>query len=136
VSRAERVALVAVVGRRLYNTEVDKKGQAELGALDAGLTKAKADNEARVKEAQRLVAGMLARDKANANGRPAEVAFGQVLDQKKSPTAYGKTKASEHFAESFGIYKADPDAMERISKEAVTWFRNGEHLKIAAKPVE
>lgn len=114
----------------------NKKGQAELAALDAKLSKAKADDEARYQLATRLVAAMHARDKANAGGRPAEKAYGAVLEQQKSPTPYGRTKPSEHFAESFGIFKADPAAMTRVSKKAAAWFEQGEHLKVALQPLQ
>lgn len=109
------------------------KGTAELKALDDKLTKVKAENDARFKEADRLVKQMLANDRAQQKGRPAEVAFGLVLNQKLSPTRYGKSKPSEHFAESFTLFRNDPAALRRISAAAADWFAAGTHVIVASK---
>lgn len=114
----------------------DKKGQAELDALTARLAKAKQQNDERYALATKLVEAMRARDRKIAAGRPAELAFTRVLEQRRSPTVYGRTRPAEHFAESFGIFHADPAALERISPEAAEWFRKAEHVTIASQPVE
>ena len=112
------------------------KGAAELKALDAALTTLVAENDARFKEADRLVKQLLANDKANAKGRPVELAFAAILDPKQSPTAYGKKSAKEHFAECFTVFRNDPDALRRISAAAADWFAAGTHVGIAGKPVD
>lgn len=112
------------------------KGVAELKTLDAAVARAKADLDARFKEADRLVKQMLASDRANAKGRPVELAFATVMEPKKSPTAYGKSSAKEHFAECFSIFKNDPDALRRVSAVAADWFAGGTHVSIAAKAIE
>ncbi len=43
-------------------------------------------------------------------------------------TDYGATDDREAFAESFALYKLDPEALRRISPEALAWFEAGEHL--------
>ncbi len=91
------------------------KETAELKVLEATFTRAKADNDARFKEADRLVKQMLANDRANAQGRPAEKTFAAVLPVTQSPTRYGKGSPKEHFAECFTLYKNDPEALRRIS---------------------
>lgn len=113
-----------------------KKGAAELQALDDALTKARADNDARFKEADRLVKQMLANDKANAQGRPVEKAFAGVLNPRQSPTRYGKTSAREHFAECFTLFKNDPTAMRRVSATTFDWFTAGTHVTLSATPLE
>lgn len=112
------------------------KGVAELKALDAAVARAKADLDARFKEADRLVKQLLASDRANAKGRPVELAFAAVMEPKKSPTAYGRSSAREHFAECFSIFKNDPDALRRVSAEAADWFAGGTHVSIAGKAIE
>jgi len=105
-------------------------------ALVDALTKAKADNDARFKEADRLVKQMLANDKANAQGRPVEKAFAGVLNPRQSPTRYGKTSAREHFAECFTLFKNDPTAMRRVSATTFDWFTAGTHVTLSATPLE
>jgi hypothetical protein len=112
------------------------KGAAELKALDAALTKAKAENDARFKEADRLVKQMLANDRANQQGRPAEKALAAVLPLKQSPTRYGKGSLKEHFAECFTIFKNDPAALRRISAAAADWFATGMHVTVAGKAID
>ena len=112
------------------------KGAAELKALDAALTAAKAQNEARFQKANAAVQQMLANDRANAAGRPVEKAFAGVLEAKKSPTRYGRTNVKEHFAECFSLSKLDPAALRRVSGPAAAWFDAAQHVAIAGKSLD
>ncbi len=115
----------------------DTRGTAELKALAAALTKARAETDARFKEADRLVKQMLANDRVNAQaGRPAEKALSAVLNIKQSPTSYGRSSVREHFAECFNIFKNDPAALRRISAAAADWFAAGTHVSAAGKAID
>ena len=112
------------------------KGAAELKALEAALTKVKAQSEQRFQKANALVQQMLSNDKANAQGRPVEKQLAGVLEVKKSPTRYGKTSAKEHFAECFSLFKMDPEALRRISAAAADWFKEGRHVAGVGKSLD
>ena len=47
------------------------------------------------------------------------------------PTTWS-TNAHESFAEGFALFKTDPDALERVSPEALQWFRSAGHLRDTA----
>jgi hypothetical protein len=43
---------------------------------------------------------------------------------------------SEHFAESFTLWKNDRAALARISPEAAAWFEAGKHVAVAGAPLD
>jgi Mlc titration factor MtfA (ptsG expression regulator) len=43
-------------------------------------------------------------------------------------TSYGRTSPAEAFAEAFSLFHADPDALRRVSPEALAFFERGGHL--------
>ena len=113
------------------------KGAAELKALEAALTKVRAETDVRFKEADRLVKQMLANDRVNAQaGRPAEKALAALVNIKQSPTTYGRSTVREHFAECFNIFKNDPAALRRVSAAAADWFAAGTHVNVAGKAID
>lgn len=113
------------------------RGVGELKALEAALTRARAENDARFKEADRLVKQMLANDRANASGgRSAEKAYAAVFAQNQCPTTYGRTRPAEHFAECFTLFKNDPVAFRRISPVAADWFTAGNHVTISGQALD
>lgn len=116
----------------------DKKTQAELKAIQEKLEASKKDADARFTIANGLKLKINAFDAQNkaGGGRPAERAFGLVLPMKDAPTTYGRSKVEENFAESYRLFKADPEALKRISAAAADWFAAGSHLKIASQPLQ
>jgi hypothetical protein len=46
----------------------------------------------------------------------------------QGPTIYGDTSIHESFAESYALFKLDPDALIRIDPKLYTWFTSNQHL--------
>jgi hypothetical protein len=128
------IPLLHELGHAIADARFREKGLVNKAAADA--FKAKPDDQALYKEADRLVKQMLANDRANQQGRPVEKAFAAVFPPKRSPTRYGKGSAKEHFAECFTLYKNDPDALKRVSPEAFEWFASGKHVEISGKALD
>lgn len=65
-------------------------------------------------------------------------ALERVLDGKlpfkKSPTAYGRTSASESFAECLAIHKLDRPALERAAAGIAAWFESPEYTSLVKAP--
>jgi hypothetical protein len=59
---------------------------------------------------------------------PAVAAFSHVPGAASGITRYGRTSPSEAFAEAFSLFHADPDALRRVSPEALAFFQRGGHL--------
>lgn len=60
---------------------------------------------------------------------PVHAAFLAVRGPDKGPTKYGRTDVEESFAESFSLYKADPEALRRIYPDVLDWFMSGGHIQ-------
>lgn len=132
------VTLLHELGHALADARMREMGLAnlELRKKYEGLKAEGKATDADFKAADSRVRKLLALDAANAKGRPVERELITVFPQNKSPTAYGRTKASEHFAESFTLWKNDPAALKRVSAEAAAWFEAGKHVAAAGKALE
>ena len=89
-------------------------------------------------DGSRAAAGKIQRAETDARrlgGGPVDVAFKQVLPAQNAPTQYGRTNPKECFAESFQLAHVDPDALARLSPEALKWFQEGKHVEAAKKPI-
>ncbi len=92
-------------------------GQRSLDEIAAPLTKI----------AARLQA--LARFTADAHSAgPAVAAFSRLPGAASGITSYGREGPAEAFAEAFSLFHADPDALRRVSPEALEFFERGGHL--------
>lgn len=105
VDLAEVEARVEAAGRRV-EAENTAAGQA------------RADAEAQIAEARRL-----------AEDSPLLVAFTDVPGAGLGPTSYGREGLSESFAESYALFRLDPDALRRFSPQLHDWFARGEHTR-------
>ncbi|MFO0576905.1 MAG: hypothetical protein U1A78_23120 [Polyangia bacterium] len=47
----------------------------------------------------------------------------------RGPTPYGAKSLAESFAESFSLFRADPDALVRVAPQVHEWFLAGNHLR-------
>jgi hypothetical protein len=79
------------------------------------------------KVAQRLQALAKLTGEAHSAG-PAVTAFSRVPGAASGITSYGRTSPAEAFAEAFSLFHADPDALRRVSPEALAFFERGGHL--------
>ena len=59
---------------------------------------------------------------------PIVQAYGEALDGADAPTRYGEASLTESFAEAFALFRADPQALERVAPGALRWFRAGRHV--------
>jgi len=59
---------------------------------------------------------------------PAVVEFSQLPGASGGITSYGRVSAGEAFAEAFSLYRADPEALRRISPAVLAFFEGGKHL--------
>ncbi len=55
-------------------------------------------------------------------------AYRRALAGRRGPTRYGRTSIHESFAESFALYRGDPQALQRILPKVHLWFERGGHL--------
>lgn len=55
-------------------------------------------------------------------------AYKAVRGKLRGPTPYGATSLSESFAESFALFRADPEALSRVAPRVHEWFLRGGHL--------
>lgn len=55
-------------------------------------------------------------------------AFRRARGQSQGPTRYSEDDIEESFAESFALFRADPDALRRIDPDAFAWFSTHGHL--------
>jgi hypothetical protein len=62
---------------------------------------------------------------------PAVAGLTRVLGQTPAPTAYGRTNATEAFAECFSLFRIDPAALRRTAPAALAWFEADGHLPTA-----
>lgn len=104
-----------------------KATPADMALKQVAVDKTKGANGLRVK----AVAG----DKAEmaAGGRLVEREFAKILEPGKAVTTYGRTNATESFAEAFWMFKADLEALKRVSPAAAAWFTAGNHTKYSAR---
>ena len=66
---------------------------------------------------------------------PVLSAYKRVKGKSSGPTPYGNTSLAESFAESFALYRVDPNALRRVAPQIHRWFKSGEHIKLArSKP--
>jgi len=54
--------------------------------------------------------------------------YRKALAGRRGPTAYGRSSIHESFAESFALYRGDPQALRRILPRISEWFERGGHL--------
>jgi hypothetical protein len=59
---------------------------------------------------------------------PVVTAFSQVRGAENGITPYGRASPGEAFAEAYSLSRADPDALRRISPEALAFFTQNKHL--------
>ncbi|MEE2789094.1 MAG: hypothetical protein VX589_17295 [Myxococcota bacterium] len=59
-----------------------------------------------------------------------------ILAGKSPPTRYGERSTHESFAESFSLFRSDPDALGRLLPRVLAWFQRGEHLNALDKPAK
>ena len=126
----------AIVDVRLR--ELSMKGRAEV-AKAKQLKEAKDPKmNAQIDVANALTNGLNGLDDANkkAGGRLAEREFAATLAPAKSPTTYGAKNAGENFAECYRLYRADPEALARVSPDALRWFEAGTYRTLALEPVQ
>lgn len=55
-------------------------------------------------------------------------AFRRARGQSRGPTRYSEDDIEESFADSFALFRADPDALRRIDPDAFAWFSTQGHL--------
>jgi hypothetical protein len=55
-------------------------------------------------------------------------AFRRARGQSRGPTRYSEDDIEESFADSFALFRADPEALRRIDPEAFAWFSQQGHL--------
>ncbi len=60
---------------------------------------------------------------------PVLTAYAKIIRGSLAPTVYGEESVAESFAESFSLYRADPDALKRLLPKVAKWFANKGHLK-------
>ena len=66
---------------------------------------------------------------------PVLSAYKRVKGKSRGPTPYGTTSLAESFAESFALYRVDPNALRRVMPKVYRWFKSGDHIKLArSKP--
>ena len=53
--------------------------------------------------------------------------YAKALGQSSPPTRYAETSMKESFAESFSLYRADPEALRRLLPAVFAYFERGEH---------
>ncbi|MBJ93019.1 MAG: hypothetical protein CMP23_00940 [Rickettsiales bacterium] len=54
--------------------------------------------------------------------------YRKALAGRRGPTRYGRTSLHESFAESFALYRGDPQALHRVLPAVFQWFEEGGHL--------
>jgi hypothetical protein len=59
---------------------------------------------------------------------PAVTAFSHVPGAASGITRYGRESPGEAFAEAFSLFRADPEALRRVSSEVLEFFERGKHL--------
>jgi hypothetical protein len=59
---------------------------------------------------------------------PIVAAFSRVPGASAGVTRYGRESPSEAFAEGFSLFRADPDALHRVSPAALEFFEKGRQL--------
>jgi hypothetical protein len=57
-------------------------------------------------------------------------AFGTHRTFDKGPTEYSNESPQEAFAESYALFKLDPEALERIDPNLYQWFASGAYLDL------
>jgi len=60
---------------------------------------------------------------------PVLKAYRRKTGGKRGPTRYGRRTVEESFAESFALYKLDPAALKRWSRDVYAWFEAGGHIE-------
>jgi hypothetical protein len=118
---------------RAFNTAVEafnRDAQASNAVVDRlqGTQPSKGEIAALEKEQARLAAVQVELDamrKRLAAMQPVSTGFRKRFG---AITDYGATSDTEAFAEAFGLYHLDREALQRISPDAVAWFAAGEHL--------
>lgn len=60
---------------------------------------------------------------------PMLMAYKKVRGGNKGPTLYAHTSIKESFAEAFALYRADPQALQRIYPKVYQWFKKKKHLQ-------
>lgn len=51
-----------------------------------------------------------------------------ALGRSRAPTRYGRTNLRESFAESFAMYRCEPDRLRRLLPKVYAWFEGGGHI--------
>ncbi len=97
----------------------------EVEAMDKEIS---AKKKALEKE-QKALENMAGRVKSMMQTGPVLSAYKKALGKKKAPTRYGESSMKESFAESFAIYRADPQALKRSLPKVHAWFEGGGHTK-------
>ena len=59
---------------------------------------------------------------------PVIEAFRRARGPERGPTPYGRKNIHESFAEAFGLFKTDPDALMRVMPRTAAWFAQGGHV--------
>lgn len=59
-------------------------------------------------------------------------AFGAALGRQRGPTRYSFESLEESFAESFALFRSDPEALRRLLPSVSDFFERGEHLRAAS----
>ena len=60
---------------------------------------------------------------------PAVTAFSRVPGAANGVTGYGRQAPAEAFAEAFSLFRADPNALRRVSADVLQFFERGGHLR-------
>jgi hypothetical protein len=67
---------------------------------------------------------------------PLLTAYQALLGEDDWPTLYGRTSIDESFAESFAIFKTDPEALKRVLPKVFDWFEAGKHEAYLLEPLK
>ena len=60
---------------------------------------------------------------------PVLTAYEDALNGAPAPTKYGESHIKESFAESFALFRADPEALKRVLPQVHAWFEAGGHVR-------
>ncbi len=102
---------------------------------NANVTKYNQHNDPALAEQLNTMNEKLQRMQQNRIQKPGPIveAFLEHRTFQEGPTEYGNSSVDEAFAESFALFKLDPEALNRIDPKLYRWFDSGAYLDLLPK---
>jgi hypothetical protein len=123
----------AAFGRMGASHPLHSEAQSVVTSQDAAIAAAQPAAQRQVDFQQAVSAQAAAQrtlDGVSTGGQSARLrSFSAALRQDTSPTEYGRTGAAEAFAESFMLFKSDPQYLRQNRPNIYQWFQSGGHLR-------